>query len=77
MQIIHQVLYFTDRARDKSTNEIVALKKIRMIQEKDGMPISGLREILLLQQCEHENIVALKQVVVGRSLSRCDYLTTT
>ncbi|KAA0194130.1 hypothetical protein HAZT_HAZT005944 [Hyalella azteca] len=57
------------RARDKSTNEIVALKKIRMIQEKDGMPISGLREILLLQQCEHENIVALKQVVVGRSLS--------
>ncbi|KAF2345648.1 Protein kinase domain [Trinorchestia longiramus] len=57
------------RARDKSTNEIVALKKIRMMQEKDGMPISGLREILLLQQCDHNNIVALKQVVVGKSLS--------
>lgn len=27
---------FTDRARDTRTNEIVALKKVRMDKEKDG-----------------------------------------
>jgi len=57
------------RARDKRTGEIVALKKIRMEKEKDGMPVSGLREIMLLQRCKHENVVNLIQVVVGRSLS--------
>ncbi|XP_076046653.1 cyclin-dependent kinase 10-like isoform X2 [Oratosquilla oratoria] len=56
------------RARDKRSNEIVALKKMRMEKEKDGMPISGLREIMLLQACKHKNIVCLKEVVVGRSL---------
>ena len=59
-----------DRARDYKTGEIVALKKMRMEKEKDGMPISGLREIMLLQMCKHANIVALKEVVVGRSLER-------
>ncbi|KAG7172666.1 cyclin-dependent kinase 10-like [Homarus americanus] len=56
------------RARDTKTNEVVALKKMRMEKEKDGMPISGLREIMLLQSCNHPNIVCLKEVVVGRSL---------
>ncbi|KAK8403555.1 hypothetical protein O3P69_000542 [Scylla paramamosain] len=56
------------RARDTKSNEIVALKKMRMEKEKDGMPISGLREIMLLQACNHPNIVCLKEVVVGRSL---------
>ncbi|XP_064077991.1 cyclin-dependent kinase 10-like [Macrobrachium nipponense] len=56
------------RARDSKSNEIVALKKMRMEKEKDGMPVSGLREIILLQKCKHPNIVALKEVVVGRSL---------
>ncbi|MCL4139449.1 UNVERIFIED_CONTAM: hypothetical protein GTU68_042404 [Idotea baltica] len=57
-----------DRARDTRSNEIVALKKMRMEKEKDGMPISGVREILLLKICDHENIVRLQEVVVGRSL---------
>ncbi|KAG0720759.1 Cyclin-dependent kinase 10 [Chionoecetes opilio] len=56
------------RARDTKTNEIVALKKMRMEKEKDGMPISGLREIMLLQACNHPNVVYMKEVVVGRSL---------
>ena len=58
---------FSDRARDKKSNEIVALKKIRMENEKDGMPVSGLREIMILQECDHENIVSLKEVVAGRA----------
>lgn len=59
-----------DRARDTTTNEIVALKKVRMDQEKDGLPVSGLREIQVLMSCSHENVVKLKEVVVGKSLER-------
>nr|VZI23361.1 unnamed protein product [Spirometra erinaceieuropaei] len=56
------------RARDTITNEVVALKKVRMENEKDGIPISSLREITLLLSVKHPNIVQLKEVVVGRSL---------
>ncbi|NXT58826.1 CDK10 kinase, partial [Pluvianellus socialis] len=56
------------RARDTLTDETVALKKVRMDNEKDGMPISSLREITLLLQLQHPNIVELKDVVVGNHL---------
>ncbi|XP_030780894.1 cyclin-dependent kinase 10 isoform X5 [Rhinopithecus roxellana] len=57
-----------DRARDTQTDEIVALKKVRMDKEKDGIPISSLREITLLLRLRHPNIVELKEVVVGSHL---------
>ncbi len=41
-----------------------------MEHEKDGLPLSGLREISILLSCHHENIVELIEVVVGRSLER-------
>jgi len=56
------------RARDTTSGEIVALKKMRMEREKDGIPISGLREISILLSCSHENVVQLKEIVVGKSL---------
>ncbi|KAG8563013.1 hypothetical protein GDO81_015897 [Engystomops pustulosus] len=56
------------RARDTRNNEIVALKKVRMDKEKDGIPISSLREITLLLKLRHPNIVELKEVVVGNHL---------
>ncbi|XP_015783321.1 cyclin-dependent kinase 10 [Tetranychus urticae] len=56
------------RAKDKVKNEIVAIKKIRMEREKDGAPISGIREIRILMSVRHENVVQLLDVVVGRSL---------
>ncbi|KAM7537305.1 hypothetical protein Aperf_G00000064233 [Anoplocephala perfoliata] len=56
------------RARDSITGEIVALKKVRMENERDGIPISSLREITLLLSIKHPNVVQLKEVVVGRSL---------
>nr|XP_056718871.1 cyclin-dependent kinase 10 [Euleptes europaea] len=56
------------RARDTLTDEIVALKKVRMDKEKDGIPISSLREITLLLKLQHPNIVELKEVVVGNHL---------
>ncbi|KAG5839808.1 hypothetical protein ANANG_G00208920, partial [Anguilla anguilla] len=56
------------RARDTQTDGIVALKKVRMDKEKDGIPISSLREITLLLRLRHPNIVQLKEVVVGSHL---------
>ncbi|XP_014791289.1 cyclin-dependent kinase 10 isoform X2 [Octopus bimaculoides] len=56
------------RARDIRSDAIVALKKMRMERERDGIPISGLREINILLNLRHENIVELQEVVVGKSL---------
>ena len=72
-------MIFSDRARDTKSQdgqEIVALKKMRMEKEKDGFPVSALREITILINMRHENIVALKEVVVGRSLERYGSLSS-
>ena len=69
----NEIIYLwpvTDRARDSRTDEIVALKKMRMENEKNGVPTSGLREMHLLLNLRHDNIVELREVVVGRSLDR-------
>lgn len=68
--LILNPFYFSVRARDTENEEIVALKKVRIDQEmfKDGFPVSGLREIQILKNCNHENVVKLKEVVVGNSL---------
>ena len=39
-----------------------------MEEEKDGLPVSSLREINILLNLRHKNIVELKEVVVGRRL---------
>lgn len=56
------------RARDRKTGSVVALKRIRMEQEQEGLPISSLREISLLKSLRHENIVRVLDVVVGNDL---------
>ncbi|CAM4920101.1 unnamed protein product [Rotaria socialis] len=45
------------RARSLLTQEIVALKKVRLDDEDDGVPSSALREICLLKELRHPNIV--------------------
>lgn len=68
--VLKMICFFIDRAKDKLNGNIVALKKVRMDVEKDGLPLSGLREIQVLMACRHENVVQLKEVLVGRSLER-------
>lgn len=51
------------KAKDRMTGEVVALKKIRLEVEDDGIPSTTLREISVLRQLRHENIVELKDIV--------------
>jgi cyclin-dependent kinase 1 len=51
------------KARDRETDEIVALKRIRLEVEDEGIPSTALREISLLRELSHENIVDLKDCV--------------
>lgn len=56
------------RARDKKTGEIVALKKVKMEKEREGFPMTALREINILLSFHHSSIVDVKEVVVGSNL---------
>ncbi|KAI3452614.1 hypothetical protein Pfo_009278 [Paulownia fortunei] len=56
------------RARDKKTGEIVALKKVKMEKEREGFPLTSLREINILLSFDHPSIVDVKEVVVGSNL---------
>lgn len=57
------------KAKDRLTNELVAMKKIRMTNEKEGFPITAIREIKLLRDMDHENVVKLKEVVSSKESS--------
>ncbi|KAJ3248016.1 Cdc2- kinase, partial [Chytriomyces hyalinus] len=56
------------KAIDKSNQKTVALKRMRMEREADGLPLSALREISLLRRLSHTNIVRVMEVCVGQDL---------
>ncbi len=58
------------QAKDKKTGELLALKKIRLEAEDEGIPSTAIREISLLKQLQHPNIVRLYDVVSGRAAAR-------
>ncbi|EJD04187.1 Pkinase-domain-containing protein [Fomitiporia mediterranea MF3/22] len=58
------------RARDKQTGDIVALKKLKLDEEKYGFPITALREINALIACKHDNVVGIREIVVGETLTQ-------
>ncbi|XP_071942710.1 cyclin-dependent kinase 2-like isoform X1 [Antedon mediterranea] len=51
------------KARDKISGEVVALKKIRLDTESEGVPSTAIREIALLKELNHDNIVRLLDVI--------------
>ncbi|PAA64459.1 hypothetical protein BOX15_Mlig023243g1, partial [Macrostomum lignano] len=58
------------RACDKKTKEIVALKRLKMENEREGFPITSLREINTLLKAQHENIVTVREIVVGSNMDK-------
>lgn len=52
------------KALDTETNREVAMKKIRLELEDEGVPATALREITLLRQMNHPNIVRLDDIIM-------------
>lgn len=46
-----------------AAGKIIALKKIRLEQEEEGVPSTAIREISLLKELRHNNVVHLENVV--------------
>ena len=53
------------KCRIKETNDFVALKKIRLENEDEGIPSTSIREISILKQLRHPNIVYLIDLIHG------------
>jgi cyclin-dependent kinase len=51
------------KAKDRVTGQIIALKRIRLEAEDEGIPSTAIREISLLNELRHPNIVRLYDVV--------------
>ncbi|KAK3944265.1 kinase-like domain-containing protein [Diplogelasinospora grovesii] len=58
---------FVARARHVSSGRIVALKRLKLdAKARGGLPVTGLREIQILKDCRHRNVVQLREVVTSR-----------
>ena len=65
------------KARDKRCkNKIVALKKVLMENEKEGFPITALREVKILQLLRNENIVNLIEICRTKATQTNRYKST-
>lgn len=55
---------YVSRAKDADTGRVVALKKLKIEPaDRGGFPVTALREIKVLRNCEHRNIVDLVEIV--------------
>ena len=55
------------KAIDTRTNEAVALKRVLMTNQKDGFPVTAIREMRILQQMDSPFIIKLKEMATLRS----------
>ncbi|GAB6019501.1 cyclin-dependent kinase 5 [Chamberlinius hualienensis] len=51
------------KAKNRESQEVVALKRVRLDDDDEGVPSSALREICLLKELKHKNIVRLHDVL--------------
>lgn len=54
------------KGRHKATGQVVAMKKIRLESEEEGVPSTAVREVSLLQELKHPNVVRYAHVVWRR-----------
>ncbi|CCF57938.1 hypothetical protein KAFR_0D02900 [Kazachstania africana CBS 2517] len=55
------------KAKNNNSNELVALKKLRLNNEREGFPITSIREIKLLQSFNHDNVSTIREIMVENS----------
>ena len=53
------------KCQNKNTKDYVALKKVRLENEDEGIPSTAIREISILKQMKHPNIVKLVDLIHG------------
>lgn len=58
------------RAKDKKSNEVVALKRLKMEKEREGFPITSIREVDTLLKSQHINVVTVREIVVGSNMDK-------
>ncbi|KAJ1906316.1 kinase subunit of RNA polymerase II carboxy-terminal domain kinase I [Coemansia sp. IMI 209127] len=51
------------KARNRESGQIVALKRMRVEMDREGFPITAMREIRLLKQLKHPNITQVLDVL--------------
>lgn len=52
------------KAVNQVSGSTAALKRLRLESEREGFPVTALREIKLLQSLRHDNIISLKEMMV-------------
>ncbi|KAL2129496.1 hypothetical protein VTI74DRAFT_7683 [Chaetomium olivicolor] len=64
---------WVSRAKEIATGQVVALKRLKIDpKDRGGLPVTGLREIQILKDCDHRNVVKLREVVVGDDTSKIE-----
>ena len=58
------------RAKDKKSNTVVALKRLKMEKEREGFPITSIREVDTLLKSQHVNVVTVREIVVGSNMDK-------
>ena len=53
------------RSRCKTSGQMFAVKKVKLYDNDEGIPSTTLREIGILKEMRHKNIVELKNVVIN------------
>lgn len=59
------------KGKHKATGQIVAMKKIRLESEEEGVPSTAVREVSLLQELKHPNVVRYAALDMNRWVSYC------
>ena len=62
---MHRSFLHLHQAREKKTGKLVALKMIKMEKEREGFPVTSIREINVLLNFHHLNIVPVWEIVVN------------
>lgn len=64
---------YVSRAKDETTDEIMAIKKLKLDPARDGgFPVTALREIQTLNASKHRHVVDLREVVAGEGSAKGD-----
>lgn len=51
------------KAISNATNEEYALKRMKINYEEEGVPATAIREVSLLKECDHPNVIRLHEVI--------------